>query len=143
MPPSTLGVFFVCQVGLPGSTRSGENARNTSSPITRPSFSRRGCITSRVVPGYVVLSSTISMPGCARRATASAAAITYDMSGSRVFASGVGTAMETVSARAIAASSAVATNFPLFTCAATWLDGTSWMCETPVMSWSTSDCVMS
>ena len=65
------------------------------------------------------------MPGCARRATASAAAITYDMSGSRVFASGVGTAMETVSARAMADSSAVATNFPLFTCDATCSDGTS------------------
>ena len=59
-------------------------------------------MTSRVVPGYVVLSSTMSIPWCARRATASAAAITYDMSGSRVFASGVGTAIEIVSARAMA-----------------------------------------
>ena len=32
-------------------TRSGENARNTSSPIVRPLSSSWGCSNSRVVPG--------------------------------------------------------------------------------------------
>jgi hypothetical protein len=36
----------------------------------------RGCMISRVVPGYVVLSSTTSMPGCALRLIESATAMT-------------------------------------------------------------------
>ena len=51
MPPTTLGVFRMPYVGLPGSTRSGENARRTSSPTRRPARSRMGATTSRVVPG--------------------------------------------------------------------------------------------
>ena len=51
MPPTTFGVFFVWYFGLPGSTRSGLNARNTSFPTVRPRSSSFGCMTSRVVPG--------------------------------------------------------------------------------------------
>jgi len=75
-PPTTFGVLCTPYVGLPGSTRSGENATNTSSPTVRPLPSSRGRITSSVVPGYVVLSSTTSSPGWHTPATASAAAIT-------------------------------------------------------------------
>src|SRR5256885_10352696 len=52
IPPTTLGVFRVLQVGLPGSTRSGENARKKSSPTLRPEPASAGSISSRVVPGY-------------------------------------------------------------------------------------------
>src|SRR5438093_4093059 len=47
---------------LPGSTRSGENARKKSSPTLSPVDSSDGSISSRVVPGYVVDSSTTSWP---------------------------------------------------------------------------------
>ena len=53
------------------------------------------------------------------------------MSGSRVLANGVGTAIETVSACASTASSVDATKRPLFTCFATCAAGTSWMCDSP------------
>src|SRR5215212_1264878 len=63
IPPTTLGVLIVVKSSRPGSTRSGENARNQSSPMLSPqsvpSFGNR---TSRVVPGYVVDSSTTTMP---------------------------------------------------------------------------------
>ena len=62
MPPTTLGVLRVPYFGLPGSTRSGENARKKSSPTFRPVLSSAGSISSRVVPGYVVDSRTISWP---------------------------------------------------------------------------------
>src|SRR2546425_9497613 len=42
--------------------RSGENARQKSSPTFSPLSSSIGSRSSRVVPGYVVLSSTISWP---------------------------------------------------------------------------------
>jgi hypothetical protein len=35
-PPTTLGVLRVWYTGLPGSTRSGEKARNRSVPTLRP-----------------------------------------------------------------------------------------------------------
>jgi hypothetical protein len=76
MPPTTFGVFFVWYTGLPGSTRSGLNARKTSCPTVYPSSSSVGWSSSRVVPGYVVLSSTISRPVCAFLATVSRAAST-------------------------------------------------------------------
>src|SRR2546423_10081639 len=36
MPPTTLGVLCVSKSGLPGSMRSGENARKKSTPTLRP-----------------------------------------------------------------------------------------------------------
>ena len=51
MPPITLGVLRVLKRSLPGSTRSGENARKKSSPTLRPVDSSAGSISSRVVPG--------------------------------------------------------------------------------------------
>ena len=39
------------KVRLPGSTRSGENARKKSTPAFRPPRSSSGCTTSSVVPG--------------------------------------------------------------------------------------------
>jgi hypothetical protein len=125
MPPTTFGVFLVWYFGLPGSTRSGLNARKTSFPTVRPRSSSFGCMTSRVVPGYVVLSSTASIPGCALRAIASVADCTNRISGSRVLLSGVGTAIEIASQRPNAVSSVVASNRPAFSIAATSAAGTS------------------
>src|ERR1043165_8561822 len=52
IPPITLGVLTVVQSSRPGSTRSGENARNQSSPTVSPcSTPSLGSNTSRVVPG--------------------------------------------------------------------------------------------
>ena len=63
-PPTTFGTFFVVQSSRPGSTRSGENARWKSRPTVRPlPASRTGSTCSRVVPGYVVDSSTTRWPG--------------------------------------------------------------------------------
>jgi hypothetical protein len=50
-PPTTLGMFFVVYCALPGSTRSGENARKMSCPTLRPFCSNIGTRTSSVVPG--------------------------------------------------------------------------------------------
>ena len=43
--------LWVLECGLPGSTRSGENARKKSSPALSPLASSSGCTTSSVVPG--------------------------------------------------------------------------------------------
>ena len=58
IPPTTFGTVLVVQSVRPGSTRSGEKARKKSSPQTSPVASNTGRISSRVVPGYVVDSST-------------------------------------------------------------------------------------
>ncbi len=50
-PPTTLGTLCVWNIGLPGSTRSGENARKKSTPALSPVASSIGCTTSSVVPG--------------------------------------------------------------------------------------------
>ena len=51
-PPTIFGVVFVVNSRLPGSTRSGENARWKSAPAFRPlPLSSSGCRISRVVPG--------------------------------------------------------------------------------------------
>ena len=50
-PPTTLGTLCVWNVGLPGSTRSGENARKKSRPARSPPRSSAGRRTSSVVPG--------------------------------------------------------------------------------------------
>ena len=76
MPPITFGVLRVLKRSLPGSTRSGENARKKSSPTLRPVDSSAGSISSRVVPGYVVDSSTTSCPLRSPRFTDSVAAST-------------------------------------------------------------------
>ena len=60
-PPTTFGMFLVVYFSLPGSTRSGEKARKTSFPTLNPFPSTIGPRISSVVPGYVVLSRTISM----------------------------------------------------------------------------------
>src|SRR2546427_1791885 len=94
MPPTTLGVLRVFQAGLPGSTRSGEKARKKSFPPLSPVLSSAGSISSRVVPGYVVDSSTTSWP-CRRVCfTELVAASTKLTSGSLVLDSGVGTRSE-------------------------------------------------
>jgi hypothetical protein len=79
----------------------------------------------------VVLSSTINWPGRALRATVSVAARTYDMSGSRVLASGVGTAIEIASISARRPASDEATSRPDPTNSATAAAGTSLMCDPP------------
>ena len=50
-PPTTFGTLCVLNVALPGSTRSGENARKKSTPALRPFASSIGCTSSSVVPG--------------------------------------------------------------------------------------------
>ena len=50
-PPTTFGTLWVWKVGLPGSTRSGENARKKSVPAFSPFASSIGWTTSSVVPG--------------------------------------------------------------------------------------------
>ena len=62
-PADHLGRVAQRVVGAPGSTRSGEKARLMSSPTRSPDASSSGTSRSRVVPGYVVDSSTISWPG--------------------------------------------------------------------------------
>ena len=97
IPPTTLGTSFTSQ-GEPGSTRSGENARLKSSPAFSPVDSRIGRSFSRVVPGYVVDSSTTSCPSRRRFAISCVAASTIERSGSRCFESGVGSAIRIASA---------------------------------------------
>ena len=97
IPPTTFGTFFVVQSSRPGSTRSGENARLKSSPTLSPEASSRGRISSRVVPGYVVDSSTTRWPLRRRFAISSAALFTIERSGSRCFESGVGSAIRIAS----------------------------------------------
>ena len=82
----------------PGSTRSGENARWKSSPAFSPVDSRIGSSCSRVVPGYVVDSSTTRCPSRRRFAISGVAARTIERSGSRCFESGVGSAIRIASA---------------------------------------------
>jgi hypothetical protein len=85
-----------------------------------------------------VLSRTTTIPGRAWRVIASVAAMTYAMSGSRVFDSGVGTAIEIASHSRSRVSSAVAVKRPACTCAATSAAATSWMCDWPPFSRSTT-----
>ncbi len=62
------GSCGVVKPGLPGSSRSGENARKKSRPHREPARLRgAGSRISSVVPGYVVDSSTTSCPGRSRR----------------------------------------------------------------------------
>ena len=84
----------------PGSTRSGENATWKSRPATSPHSSSSGAIRSRVVPGYVVDSTTTSWPDCRTPLSARVADISGPRSGSRLAVSGVGTQMSTASQRA-------------------------------------------
>jgi hypothetical protein len=50
-PPTTLGIFDRVQVALPGSIRSGENARKNCAPTAIPRPTKRLSRTSSVVPG--------------------------------------------------------------------------------------------
>ena len=84
IPPTTFVTFFVVQSSRPGSTPLGEKARWKSVPALSPlPASRRGCTCSRVVPGYVVDSSTTSWPFWSRVAICSAAETRILKSGSR------------------------------------------------------------
>ena len=100
----TLGVDFVVKSVRPGSTRSGEKARWKSTPAVRPDTSSRiGANSSRVVPGYVVLSSVTSWPRRRWAASARVASLTMLRSGSRFALSGVGRQMMTASHSEMAA----------------------------------------
>src|SRR4029450_9344084 len=112
MPPMILGVFFVLYRGLPGSTRSGENARKNDSPTVSPRAESIGRISSSVVPGYVVLSRTTSCPGRSRAAIALAAEATIERTGALVLLRGVGTQMMTASQSASSAKSELARSRP-------------------------------
>ena len=83
---------------MPGSIRSGEKARLKSTPALSPdAFSRIGRTSSSVVPGYVVDSSTTSVPRRSSRPAVSEAARTAVRSGPSASDSGVGTQMTMVS----------------------------------------------
>ena len=97
IPPTTLGTSRTSS-GEPGSTRSGEKARLKSSPTLRPLDSRIGSSCSRVVPGYVVDSSTTRCPGCRRWRSRASRPRTIERSGSRCVESGVGSAIRIASA---------------------------------------------
>ena len=71
-----------------------------SVPTRSPVDSSSGISRSRVVPGYVVDSSTISWPGWSTWASALPAASSGPRSGSRFWFSGVGTQRMTASALA-------------------------------------------
>src|SRR5262245_15411702 len=58
-PPTTFGIETSECDGLPGSSRSGLNARKKSPPAFKPDCDKRGKTTVRVVVGYVVLSRAI------------------------------------------------------------------------------------
>ncbi len=140
MPPTIFGVVFVVNSRLPGSTRSGENARWKSVPAFRPlPCSSSGCRISRVVPGYVVDSRTTTCPSRTYGATLLAARSMYDRSGSRWGESGVGTAMRMASASRVWETSVVAVIAPESTCGFSVSDGTSSMWLSPRLIASTSE----
>jgi len=118
VPPTTLGMVVVPYFGLPGSSRSGENARKKSLPALRPEDSRISRTRPSVVPGYVVDSRTMSCPGRSADAMASQVLRTYRISGSRWGVSGVGTQIRIASGSERRKKSSVAVNRPLPTSAA-------------------------
>ena len=67
-PPTNFGMVLVEWLLRPGSSRSGLKAAKISSPKTQSlarapaALNTAGIMSSRVVPGYVVLSRTISCP---------------------------------------------------------------------------------
>src|SRR4030095_6676312 len=97
MPPTIFGVLWVLNEVLPGSILSGEKARKKSVPTRKPELSSSGKISSSVVPGYVVLSKTMSCPACKYVRIFSVADSIKEMSGSRLLLNGVGTPMLQVS----------------------------------------------
>ena len=98
IPPTTFGTSRGVMSLRPGSIRSGENARWKSVPAVSPLRSRIGSRVSRVVPGYVVDSSTTRWPGLRRFAISRTAPSMIERSGSRCFESGVGSATRIASA---------------------------------------------
>ena len=124
-PPTTFGMVAVVNFWLPGSTRSGEKARKKSSPMRNARDSTRGWMTSSVVPGYVVLSSTISWPRRRWGRSCSTAERMNEMSGSLLFRSGVGTQMTMASASAAASNEVDAVSRPLATSGASVSAATS------------------
>ena len=97
-PPTTFGVLRSVKSVRPGSTRSGEKASEKSSPARRPDSSSSGTRCSRVVPGKVVDSSTMSWPRAITPARAREAFSSGPRSGSRLRVSGVGTQTRIASA---------------------------------------------
>ena len=126
-PPTTFGMLRVVNCALPGSTRSGENARKKSRPAASPFSSSMGWTTSSVVPGYVVDSRMTSCPLRIVAAQASTALTTYERSGSFVFRSGVGTQMSMTSMSPSRAMSDVARKRPALTTSASSASATSGM----------------
>ena len=102
-----------------------------------------GRITSRVVPGQVVDSSTTSWPGLRRAAIERVVASMKEMSGSRWRVSGVGTQMRMASGSSSREKSAVATKRP--SRAAAWIAsvGMCWATLSPLFSASTRGALMS
>ena len=90
-PPTTFGVFLTFQISLPGSTRSGENARKKSVPAFNPLASKIGFTNSVVVPGYVVDCKIINMSFRKIDLTNLAALSIYERSGVCALSKGVGT----------------------------------------------------
>ena len=111
-PPTTFGVVLTVKSVRPGSIRSGDIARWKSTPARRPLCSSTGASSSRVVPGYVVDSSTTSWSRCRCGAMAAAAAAMIETSGSRFSESGVGTQIRIARTSATAAGSALAVSMP-------------------------------
>lgn len=101
-----------------------------STPTRRPPASSAGRTTSSVVPGYVVDSSTTSIPGRRWAATAATALSTAARFGAPCSVSGVGTQMTMELARAITAASAEAVNPPSSISASSASEMSS-ICERP------------
>src|SRR5215510_14119582 len=97
MQPKMFGVLRVLKNVLPGSILSGEKARKKSFPTRKVVLSSSGSTSSAVVPGYVVLSSTMSWPACRYWRICLVADKIKEMSGSRLLLKGVGTQMLTLS----------------------------------------------
>ena len=108
---------------LPGSMRSGENARLKSIPAVSPvAFSSIGRTISSVVPGYVVDSRTTVVPARSSFAADSVAALTAVRSGPSDSDSGVGTQITMTSGPCSPVPSSPVPSSPLpcsFTTAAT------------------------
>ena len=119
---------------LPGSIRSGENARKKSSPAFIPPRSRIGATISSVAPGYTVLSRITVWPRTRMSATCSVADTTNETSGSWLLPSGVGTQMLIAVASRSSPKSVVAWKRPESVAIFRSIDGTSPMYDSPFCS---------
>ncbi len=122
--PTTLGVLLVLYSLLPGSRRSGENARKTSRPGVSPRFIKIGAKVSRVVPGKVVDCRMTSCPGREWLAIELAACTINERSGPPNGPRGVCTQMIATSTSLAREKSAVGTRRSVSTSLAIDSDGT-------------------